>query len=338
MNNKLRKLQSMNFKTILKYVFFPEEQANRFAKINFRPDLYTVLRNSPYLIIKGSRFRKAYLLDYRAGRVANNKIIPINLPPIELLICSTEKDFFLLNKVLVSAVANSYNQVSKITILVPEKQVQTCRNILKNVSINLEIINENTYLSEMLRTKIRRNFPNRYGWVVQQLLILSYVFSSESQGVLQIDSDTVLTNKISWLSNEKIQILNPTAAYHKPYYDVLKKLVPELCQDQVSFVSHHMLYQPEILRQIFEVLKISNLDSLFDRVLKYCDKEIESPFCLDYELYAQYIYHYCREKIVLSKFCNYSYKLSENSNLEAIECWISEQGNEYKSASFHHYS
>ena len=98
MNNKLRKLQSMNFKTILKYVFFPEEQANRFAKINFRPDLYTVLRNSPYLIIKGSRFRKAYLLDYRAGRVANNKIIPINLPPIELLICSTEKDFFLLNK------------------------------------------------------------------------------------------------------------------------------------------------------------------------------------------------------------------------------------------------
>ena len=100
MNNRLN-FQFNNFKKIYKYLFFPEETGNRFANLNFRPNITTVIRNSPYLIIKGYGFTKSYLRDYKYARISNENITEKNPPVIELLICSTQKDFQLLNRVKV---------------------------------------------------------------------------------------------------------------------------------------------------------------------------------------------------------------------------------------------
>jgi hypothetical protein len=83
----------MHLKNIFKFLFFPEDSGNRFAKIYYRPNVFTVIRNFPYLIFKNNDFTKSYFRDYKFARFYNAKITEQNPPIIELLICSTQKVF-----------------------------------------------------------------------------------------------------------------------------------------------------------------------------------------------------------------------------------------------------
>jgi len=337
MNNRLN-FQFNNFKKIYKYLFFPEETGNRFANLNFRPNITTVIRNSPYLIIKGYGFTKSYLRDYKYARISNENITEKNPPVIELLICSTQKDFQLLNLVINCAIKYSNNPIEKITILVPKNEVASCINILQSFPIKTEVIDENYYLTETLKASIKKFIPEKYGWVVQQLLILNFTLKSNSHGVLQIDSDTILTSPVTWLDRFGNQIIYPTSSYYRQYYKVLNLLDKRLCNNKLAFVSHHMLFQPSYLREIFKKLNIIDIDQLFDKVVKISDLSDQSPFCLEYELYAQSMVCFFRDKIIFTNFANYSYSLKSSFNFDEILMWINRYGQNYKSISFHSYS
>jgi hypothetical protein len=328
----------MHLKNIFRFLFFPEDSGNRFAKIYYRPNVFTVIRNFPYLIFKNNDFIKSYFRDYKFARFHNAKIIEQNPPIIELLICSTQKDFNFLNLVIHGAIANSMNPIDKITILVPKTQIEMCSSILETFPVETKVIDEDIYLTKNLRNNIKELLPEKYGWVIQQLLILNFTLLSNSKGVLQIDCDTVLTSPVTWLDNLGNQIIYPTSPYYSPYYKVLNLLDNRLCNNDFAFVSHHMLFQPGLLKEIFFKLGINDIEQLFSKVAKICDLTDQSPFCLEYELYAQSLLCFFRSKIVFSNFGNYSYSLNSSFDYREILNWIDTHGKNYKSISFHSYS
>jgi len=253
-------------KKLFKKIFFPEDASNRFANMNYNPNMLTLLRNLPYVALKSKQFKRSYFRDYSAARIPNNQLNSIGAPIIELLICSTRKDFAYLENVVNSALKYSRNEISSVTIIVPAGDMMECRELLSKVSKSISVLNEDSQLPSELRSKVKALFPTRYGWVLQQLLILNYALNSNSKGVLQIDSDTILTSYVTWIDKDLRQILYPTAHYHTPYYKTLDLLMPNLCNGKMAFVSHHMLFQPSICREIFQILKFENITNLFEKV------------------------------------------------------------------------
>ena len=320
-------------------MFFPEDAANRFANMNYNPNKITVLRNLPYLALKSKQFKRSYIRDYNAARIANNQLNSIDAPIIELLICSTRKDFAYLENVVNSALKYSRNEISNVTIIVPAGDMMQCRALFSKVSKSISVLNEDLLLPADLRIKLRALFPTRYGWILQQLLILNHVLNSKSKGVLQVDSDTILTSYVTWIDKDFRQILYPTAHYHTPYYKTLNLLIPNLCNGKMAFVSHHMLFQPSICKEIFQILRFENVADLFERVIEITKTDNDSPFCLEYELYAQFIFKFYNHKVVLSRFCNYSFSVSNGKNhLKEVNKILESSPQKYKSISFHHYS
>ncbi len=326
-------------KKLFKKIFFPEDAANRFANMNYNPNKLTILRNTPYLALKSKQFKRSYIRDYSAARIANNQLNSTDAPIIELLICSTRKDFAYLENVVNNALKYSRNEISSVTIIVPAGDMMECRVVLSKISKSISVLNEDLLLPSELRGKLKALFPTRYGWVLQQLLILNYVLNSNSKGVLQIDSDTILTSYVTWIDKDLRQILYPTAHYHTPYYKTLNLLMPNLCNGKMAFVSHHMLFQPSICREIFQILKVKNVTDLFEKVIEITETDNDSPFCLEYELYAQFIFKFYNHKVVLSRFCNYSFSVSNGKNhLKEVAEILDSSPQKYKSISFHHYS
>lgn len=331
-------LKYFTIKDFYKKLFFPENSGNRFANLNYRPNLLTIMRNMPYLIFRNYMFVKSYFRDYKYARIRNEKLVDENPPNIELLICSTQKDFQLLNLVINNALNYSNNPIIKITILVPGEQINSCINVLDDFSVKIEVVDENKYLTISLKEMVRNFLPEKYGWVVQQLLIINFTLHSNSHGVLQIDSDTILTSAVTWLDNHGNQIIYPTSSYYAQYSSVLNQLDRRLCNNKLAFVSHHMLFQPSLLKKMFVKLNLSDTEELFNRVVKICDLKDQSPFCLEYELYGQSLLYFFKSKVLFSNFANYSYSLNSRLNYDEIIKWLDKNGRNYKSVSFHSYS
>ena len=65
-----------------------------------------------------------------------------------------------------------------------------------------------------------------------------------------------------------------------------------------------MLMQPKYLREALQFAGWANSSSIVENVTKYRFLSSVSPFSLDYELYAQFMWNNHRDKIRLEKWAN----------------------------------
>jgi hypothetical protein len=325
----------------LKRFFYPEISINKFASLNYKPNLFTVIRNSPYLLYK-RRYAKQYFLNYKAARVKNKneKMDLESLPEIEILVCSIKKDFILLKTVIEKSINNSLNPIRKVSIIVPHDDLLECKKIFLNFNqnITIEIACEDTIISERIRNKIKNFNLRRYGWILQQLITIQFALKADIAGVLQINSDTILLNKMAWLDKNGIQILMPTPYYHEPYYQLLNKLNPDIPLKGKTYISHHMLFQPNIWKLIFNELKLNTLEDLIDFALNNSSRLEESPFCLEYELYAQMFKLIRPDLIEEIRFANFTYSRSNEYEVESFKSWLELNKSNYNSVSVHSYT
>jgi hypothetical protein len=182
-----------------------------------------------------------------------------NQPSIQILINSTSKDFKYLNTVINSAVANSYNSIAKISVTVPKKEVNTCRNLLSENEYNnkIEVKSEDDILNYRISKKIKEYFPQKYGWVLQQFLTIEQVINSQFAGVLQINSDTLILKPFLWLNYDGNQPLFVSSEYNRPYYQLLNKINNKFPIETYSHITHHMMFQPKFLRAIMNKSNLS---------------------------------------------------------------------------------
>ncbi len=257
-------------------------------------------------------------------------------PSIELVVTTKFKDFAIIEKCINCALNNSLNKISLIKIVVPAIDFPICLELIQkfNLKVNLQLINEDELISENIRELIFSNTKNYYGWVLQQVIKIKLALDSNSKGVLIVDSDTLLLGKQLWLNKNGVQRLVVANTKYDPYFQFLKVMGIVKNRPKYSFVTHHMLMQPEIIKSLFAKNNFKSIEDLLVKIFtdkNFCAVENIS---LDYELYGQFIYFNFKKRYTLSRFCNLSL-VSRNTILKNFEKELQILANDYHSISFH---
>ena len=262
-----------------------------------------------------------------------------SLPPIEILIVVKPEDFKLLEKVVQNSIIATKNPISKIILIVPDLDINAMLSkefLREEHGISIIVEPESKYITDEETSLIRENLPKRFGWILQQILVARYVLKSAAKGVLVIDADTILLKSRVWLDDFKNQVLIPTQEFNYPYYDFLQNISSIYSDNQQSFVSHHMLMQPIILREIHDSIGITITD-LLRRALNYAYQiQSNSPFDLKYEPYAQYLIKQYRSNVKLAKWANLSISRKEFHKMSPSH--LNKLKYTYSSLSVHHWN
>ncbi len=314
----------------------------KFAEINAKPHVFQLLPYLLYSIYKGKNYRKNLLRSFRINRIPQYSTTSeqhLPLPVIELIINAERKDFRNLSEVITHAITNSVNPVGKTTVAVPFSQLNECREVLSGISnkYGIEVLSEDLFLTDSIREKLRITFGKRYGWVLQQFLTIDRVLKSDYKGVLQVNSDTILLRPTQWLDSQGRQPILVSTEYHEPYYVFLHHLNMDFPVLTDSHITHHMLFQPEVFREILHKSKVETLEKLLDFTIKNAKVNENSPFCVEFELYALGALRYFPEKITLAKFGNINYPRRPNVSSIDFQSELQELAKKYNSISAHSY-
>ena len=287
-----------------------------------------------------SRIFKSFFREFKAIKLpTDNRFSGAKLPEIEILCVAAGKDLPLIPLVIDQAIKSSGNHVNQVTIVTRAMDLPELNEILDGSGLTNEIkvVNEETLVSQAIREKLSKNFGSRYGWVLQQFLALSFILNSKSRGVLLVNADTVILRKCDWLDENSRQILMVSTEFHPPYYEFLNKLIGSPIDPQATFITHHMLFQPQLLREIFSNFEINGLELLVDTVVQNADLSSISPVCVEFELYGQGILLLHPELIEFRKFANSTWSRSER-NLEIVLSATKGNYPKWNSISLHDYA
>ena len=215
-------------------------------------------------------FRKKYLpLNARALISLSQPIDPLrrakNLPAIELVIPFVEKDLRALPVVLEHAIANIRNPVGQVTLITPRNAEGTGPRFVKPESTpalenllaanpQVRLVFDQDLLGGELLDKLQSRFGSgdrNAGWVMQQLIKLSAALQSTYPGALILDSDTVLLTKKTWLTSKGKQLLQVAIEYHSDFMRHLEMFFGVTKKHRLSFITHHQLMQPDVVREMF---------------------------------------------------------------------------------------
>lgn len=280
---------------------------------------------------------KAFVWFYRSSRVDGKLISGEINPGIDLIWVAERKDFETLILSIRLAIRHTLNPVNSVKVIVPEAQMNECREHInkQDSKFEVKIISESEIIPPVLIDKIKSRFPEKFGWILQQFLKLESVQNSKSAGVLIIDADTMLLEDRLWLDQELNQILMTAPWQHEPYFLFLRKLGLFTGKSRYSFVTHHMLMQPQVLQEAINTKGFKNMRSFIDFLLEELNDSNIRGCSIDYEFYGNYFYAKFPDKTRLVKFCNLSKK--SDLNVPSLKKLIEqlEDAGEYRSISLH---
>lgn len=263
------------------------------------------------------RFRKKYLpLPARALISLCQPIDPLrrarNLPPIELVIPFVEKDLVALPIVLAAAKRNIRNPLATVTLITPRgadgsgprfsspESFRALESILEE-NPDVRVLFDQDILGAALLTELNSRFgagDRNAGWVMQQLIKLSAAHQSAEIGALILDADTVMLSPKTWIRSDKRQLLQIANEYHADfmrhvlmYFGVPKK-------HKLSFITHHQLMQPEIVRRMFPEGSKSLL-AWWKSSTDPIGRDLG-----DYEAYGCFLAHHYPERVAYGSFGN----------------------------------
>ena len=282
-------------------------------------------------------------LEYRkmALMAPSAELTDYEPPAIDLFLACAGKDLLTLPLSILAAEKNAINPIRSIYVVVPDHDREMAtrqladslgRSTLDRVSVSVD----SDWVSAKTMSRLRQFFGNRFGWILQQLITTNFVLKSDSLGVLVVNSDTVLTKPKLFLDSQGKQILHRSSEFNGPYYKYLKSLDKQL-EVSSSHVTHHMLMQPELMRAVMRHAGLESIDALASSVIQFSLKTGQKQFCLEFELYAQFVKQLFPERIVEVKFGNIS--VSRPAELADLERQASKiaRSNKFNSASFHDY-
>lgn len=244
-----------------------------------------------------------------------------DLPEIEVLIVAHNKDYARLGSAIKSLAKYSRNSISKVTLIVQNKHQFTSEmfekleSILKEKSSELIVLDEKEYLTSSTFNKIKVNYPNNHGWMLQQLLKCLYVAEAKSPFVLVWDADTILCCRTTWVNSREISEIFPS--WHKPFGLGLKRfdriMVLQENAERYSFTSHHLLMSPRVLNFIVEKISGSNRERLIESLLYELSRYGE------YDYYAKFALENFSHVHRLAKWSNLSVDFYGRGNLSHLE-------------------
>ena len=94
---------------------------------------------------------------------------------------------------------------------------------------------------------------DRSGWLFQQFVKLSGAIGT-CRHYLCIDADHILIHPHVFLADSGETVLYMSYENHQPYYDIIRRMLPNLPLAPLSFVAHKMLFDKELLQELQEEL------------------------------------------------------------------------------------
>lgn len=294
-----------------------------------------------WLILHLTKYRsKIFASTFRAiqANCIKTQFVSIDqtLPQVELLSVTTSKDVITTRLSIASAVKHSQNGISRIVVVCPPQEMGHVSNSLQGLFTNysLSVISECEYVNEDLYAQIRSDLGKRAGHAIQQLVKISYVSQSSAKGVLVLDSDTILLSPTIWLDCMGKQSIQLSWEKTESYYGHLERLHQRKFKRKFSTVTHHMLMQPELVREFCKTQNTSNVNEFLKRSYFLADKTLDSIFSMDYLFYGLNAIDKYPDRVELVRWCNVSrprnYFEFERCSIEDLEHQLP-----FKSVSFH---
>jgi SAM-dependent methyltransferase len=179
--------------------------------------------------------------------------------PIDVVIPCVKKDLETLNLAIDGIKKNGKN-IRNIFVISPEPITKKATWIdekkfpFSKSDIALQILNgDKNAANQFISHK-----DTKIGWLYQQFLKLyaPFVIPNISENILLLDSDTIFLNPVEFQDDAGAALFNPGTEYHRPYFDHMARLIPWLTKTFpfYSGISHHMLFQKDILCHLFDVI------------------------------------------------------------------------------------
>ena len=132
------------------------------------------------------------------------------------------------------------------------------------------------------------------GWYYQQFLKLSYADTCSDEYYLVWDGDTVPCRSFSMFSDKGQPYFDYKQEYHEEYFKTISKLLPGMRKViKQSFISEHMLYRTENVKQLIE--QIERNESIpgsvyWEKVIRCLDPDLlQSNSFSEFETYGTYM-------------------------------------------------
>ena len=254
-------------------------------------------------------------------------------PEIEVLIPCTTKDFEILPYSLKSVLENSLNPISKVVLVTPEKFLVEAKQRFPD----LIVTTDEQVLGIQVIEQVVKSVPlSRRGWTLQQLIKMSYSRNSKAAGVLLWDADTILAKPTTWINSAETQILMFSHEYHLPYVRNAENYWEVAGKSRgMSFVTHHQLMQPQVLKEMFPRGKQSIIEWI-----ESCDWSTGSAFS-EYHSYGTWISNRYPQQVIIGVWGNQSDTRSNFlkgiSLYKSVENWSSTKHPGARSISLHDY-
>ena len=256
-------------------------------------------------------------------------------PTISVFIPCVEKDIPLIKACIQSVKANVLNKVHKIYVITNSSEL--LKEELKGIDVT--VVDELGLLSEKITEFIRGNIPSdKQGWVRKQVLNMYFAYSSEDTGVLSIDADTILLKPRLFLSND-VQLLLPVVEFEESYAETNHKTWERQGRSfGISFIAHHMLFQSNIVREMF-----NENGSFEETTIKWLNSSVINGWVPigEFDSYATWLLSRYPRRVKLAKWGNLrvSRTLIPRDVYKDDEIYNFLKGKypRYQSISLHHY-
>ena len=205
--------------------------------------------------------------------------------PLDVFLRCAPRDLSIAPMALSSLHQHLTNHIVDTVVVTPESHTGLARTLFPNARV---MADEDVLPSEIRRDIAAAVLPERTSWVTQQFLTLVHV-SSQERPCLVWDADTIMVRPQTALAG-RVAALAISAEHHRPYFTLIRALLPGVpLPVWSSTVAHHMLMEPELLRELFAEIEQATGDRPWWRaVLSRLVPREASPVA-DYELYGQWI-------------------------------------------------
>ncbi len=211
---------------------------------------------------------------------------------IDVVIPSAEKDHYVLALTIESIKRFVSHPINKIYVVSPDP-VKT-KTLLRHYEI--DHINDNEVL-ERGTGFYKYSYKNmdRSGWLKQQFIKLSADKFCEMENYLVVDSDTIFLRPVTFYRKSRY-IMHVTKTYHRPYHELLTKILNLPRTSALSFISHYMLFNKQIVREMRDEIRSHTGLDWDEAIMKYISHNTISPFS-EYETYGNYLFNRYRERM-----------------------------------------
>jgi hypothetical protein len=222
-------------------------------------------------------------------------------PPLELFFRIGPRDLDVAPLALASLRQHLANPLSRVVVSTPRALVTVVRDGLPDTEVHADEDLVDAALEAAIAAAAP---PDRLGWVRQQFLSLLYVSTRARAPCLVWDADTIMLRP-QLLLRDRAARLAISQEHHQPYFTLVRSLLPDLPLPlYTSTVAHHLVVDPDLLRDLLEEIERGPGGRPWWRALtSRFDRTNQSPMA-DYELYGQWIRTRHPDRVDLVAFRN----------------------------------